>query len=299
MTIATGSSFEFIRSVSSPPALLSGDIETGTFIYTFSGTNIISPPLDNFIGSRTDVIFPNTVTAASYTYRAINENQGVLTLTGSGGFNLPLTGRFGAGNASFMDLFESSSTGEDSNQLELDISFSSDGSFVDPGTATMTMLGSTSPFDRVRAPLKIRLKDGRQVPENYNPNIDPNRPSLITPVSLDDSIITFTNTGLGDPSFDFTLQFVADAVGLPGNPPTEVGTALQRIAGSPVDDAVDYTWKRTLGTDSGTLVVSGGGNTFDGIYTLNFAGVDNGTYVGEADADTVDENEVIGTFLLD
>jgi hypothetical protein len=299
VTVANGGSFEFIRNFSSPPALLSGDIETGTFIYTYFGTNWITPSLENFIGDRTDVQFPNFLSVASYQYRAVNENQGVLTLTATSSLLLPVTGRFSANNGSFMQLFTSDSNGFPNNQVELDVSFTSNGTTISANVATMAIPGSTSPYDRVRSPVIFRLVNGAPIPENYNPDLDPLRPSKIAPVSLNNKVISFTNTGFGDPNYDFTVEFVADAEGIPGNPPTEVGTGLQRIAGSVIDDAVNYTYQRINGTDKATLVISNGGNTFDGRYTLDFIAFDQGTYLGEVDAGTPDVNEVIGTFVVD
>lgn len=294
LTIAGRGNFEFIRSAGSPPALLSGDVETGTFIYNLTGLNRAA--LDNLVGSLTNVTFPNGVATATYTYRAINANQAVLTLTGVGQFGGAPTGTL-LPNPSNMILFTSDSDGNVNNTVEIDISFSTNGTTIQTEISTMFQVGSISPFDRVRAPMVIVLKGGGLVPENYNPVLDPLRPSLIAPVSLGATRIDFTNTGLADPNFDFSIQFIADAVGLPTNPPTEVGTGLLREAGAVVDDAINYTWQRIPGTDSGRLVVSGAGSTFDGGYTLDYVSSDQGSYIGEVDAGTPDINEVIGTFL--
>ncbi len=291
MKVATGSSFEFVRSSSSAPALASGDIETGTFFYNFIGTNILTSALDNFIGSKTDVVFPSSITAASYTYRAVNANQGVLTLTGSGNFPTTLTGTYKAGNASNMRLFD-----EDffftSDQVEFDISWGANGGKADPGTAAMRIINSFDPFDRVRAPLTMTLKVGGSLPLNYNPVIDPNRPSKVVPQTLDDQFIAFTNTGSFDPNFNFTIQFITDATPPPSTPEgTEIGTGLMRINGAPaITPGVDYTFRPILGTDTAEVVITGS-STLDGSYILNFLGTDNGSYTGQGVGNT-------GTFLV-
>ena len=300
LTLDTNVRFEFVRNTGTAPALLPGDVETGTFYYTLGGVQLRQYP--NQGGDNSDTRYPDAVSNASYTYRAINESSAVLTMTGIGINDLNTTGGFNANNGSFTYLFNSSSGGGVNNTVVIDLTFASNGSYITPNTTTTSIPGSPNPqWDVIYVPAGIRLVAGGFVPENYNPEIDPNRPSKIVPASLNNLIVNWTNTGIPDPNFDFTVQFVAQATGLPKSneaDPDEIGQGLLRVAGSAVDDAVDYTWRRIAGTDNGVLTITGSNTTFDGVYNLSFMGADNGNYVGEADAGTVNVAEVTGTFFI-
>lgn len=290
-------SFEFVRTSGTSAALVSGDIETGTFFYSLSGNQLRT--YSNTSGDNSDCRFPDSISGASYTYQAINETSALLTLTGTGINDLDDTGSYGAQNNSFCFFFNSDSDGNVITQVEIDLAFQSNGSTIDPGTSTVRIPGSTSPeFDIVRIDTSIQMSTGASVAENYNPSIDYLRDSLIAPETLNNVVMNFTN-GIPDPTLDFTIQFVTQSSSYDLDYEyDEIGQGFLRIASSPVTDAVDYTWMRIAGTDDGTLIISGSNTTLDGQYTLSFVGVDNGTYVGEVDSDTDDIGEVSGTIFL-
>lgn len=290
-------SFEFVRNVGTQGAVSTGQVETGTFFYTLAGNQLRQYP--NAQGDNSDCRYPDSVTGASYTYRAVNESSGVLTLNGVGVNDLVTTGSFNANNGSFTFFFNSDSGFLVVNRIEIDLTFEGNGVFVTTGVSTVRIPGSSFPnFDTVRIPSAFSLAAGGSVPENYNPTVDFSRPSRITPSSLNALLIRFTN-GIPDPNFDFTIQFAASAnfsTGTDTTAPDEIGQGLLRVAGAVVDDAVNYTWKRIGGTDTGTLTVTGSNRTYDGVYTLAFTGPDNGNYAGQADAGTANVSEVTGSF---
>ena len=291
--------FEFVRNTGTPPAAFNGDVESGTFFYTLGGVQARQYP--NIQGDNSDVHYPDSISTATYTYRAINDASGLLTLNGFGVNDLILTGTYNARNGSFGQFFNSDSAGNVINKLEVDMTFTAAGGSITIGTTTVRIPGSTTPYwDTVRIPATVKLAAGGLVPENYNPTIDFLRPSRLCPASLTDTLINFTN-GAGVVANNFTIQFTADANGIIRTgplTPDEIGLGLMRIADAPIDYAVTYTWRRVPGTDTATLVLSGGNNTFDGSYTLAFAGTDNGIYTGTADSMTPDPAVVSGTFNI-
>ena len=292
-------SFEFVRRAGTTAAVLNGEVESGTFFYTLAGVQRRQYP--NIGGDNSDCRYPDSITGASYTYRAINDTAGLLTLNGVGVNDLVTTGTFNANNGSFCYFFNQDSNSKVVNQVEVDMTFAAAGGSVSIGTTTVRIPGSTAPqYDTVRVPSALKLASGGLVPENYNPNIDYLRPSRLCPATLNNTLVNFTN-GAGTATNDFTIMFTADAGGISHSDPLapdEIGQGLMRIAGAVVDNAVNYTWRRIPGTDNATLVLSGGNNTFDGSYTLTFAGVDNGSYLGTVDALTLDIAEVTGTFKI-
>ena len=163
--------------------------------------------------------------------------------------------------------------------------------------STTTEPGGDPLYDTVIIPAAISLVSGGPVPTNYNPTLDPDRPSEIAPESLNNKRFQFTN-GSANPNLDFTIQFVADTGSSTPSNIDEIGMGLLRVSGTAVDNAVDYTYTRTGGTDDAILVVSGSGTTFDGRYTLRFGSAQSGAYIGEVDGDTVDAADVTGTFTV-
>jgi hypothetical protein len=297
LTLSNNVTFEFVRNAGTPAAVANGSFETGTFFYRLGGAQVRQYP--NVGGDNSDTRWPDSISGASYVYRAVNNESAVLTLNGVGVNDLVTTGNFNANNGSFTFLFNSDSGGTVSNQVDVDLTFRSTGLNVDTDVATVSIVGSAflDTWDTIRVPAGVRLVSGAAVPENYDPVIDPFRPSRIVPESLTNSLYRF-NHGGADPQFNFTLQFTRDLVGVGGSTTTETGSALQRVAGSVTDVGVNYTWTRIGGTDTGRLVISGGNNTFDGGYILSFAGPDSGAYVGQADDLTPDPAEVTGTFTV-
>ncbi len=309
LQIDTEVRFEFIKNLSSPAALKSGEQETGTFIYEplFAATIIDEKvtqhrTYENLAAGRTLTAFPASIAIASYTYRAINESSAVLTLVGQGASTFHFGHQIPFLNAG--DPF-----GTPTNVVQIDLTFSSDGSNVSTNIVTFSLPESpvVSTLDTMRIPSKIGLAAGGSVPENYNPPVDLNRPSKIAPESLSGLLLTAKN-GIPDSSKDFTIQFVKDA-GYYGNPsdpktPDEIGQGLLRVAGSAIDVALDYTYRRIGGTDNAELVLSNipdnplqpFNKSLNGSYTLAFLGKENGTYTGKVDGDTTDAADVSGTF---
>jgi hypothetical protein len=299
-----GLRLEFIRNRGSGLATNPGDFETGTFIYALSGNQLRQ--YSNRGGDNSDVRWPDDVTSATYTYQMINETSGILTLDGFAVNDLTITGQFDANNGSFCYFFESDSLGNVITQVQIDMTFESIASdqFVQlTAFSDVRIPGTAAPqYDIVRIPSNARLigaLGGGLIPFNYLPEDDSTRPSRIVPITLNNTTVQFTN-GLGNTALDFSIQFVRDAVDTtdPSVEPIEIGTGIMRIDNVPVINAIDYTWQRIPGTDNATLVINNSGTTLDGSYTLSFSGVDFGTYTGVLDGDTVDINDVIGTFFI-
>jgi hypothetical protein len=321
LSLDTNATIEFIRNSGTSPAVYNGDVETGTFIYTAAASYNTIRAYDNLSGDQSNFRYPASVSTASYTYRAINDTSGELTLTGTGTIGTTYTGGSGGTiiNDSWIRLFVSTSPQTNvsgSKVAKVIISFTSTGTFVTSDVVTLSLPESSfvSTLDTVRIPTAIKLATGGSVPENYNPVIDPLAPSKIAPESLSGLLLVATN-GTPDPTKDYTLQFVADASGISGNPsnrPDEVGQVTLRVYDTSVPSileavtsAANYTWTRTGGTDKGVLVLSGipdvGSLPFDlsinGTYTMEFLGTQNGKYTGTVDGDTLDAAEVTGTFI--
>lgn len=298
LRLSTNADFEFVRNTGTSAAVEDGDIETGAFFYHLVGNNRTTFP--NTAGTNSDTRFPDSVSSATYTYRAINTNSAILTLHGIGFSDLNISGSFNANNASFVYLFESFSTGGVSRDVEVTLTFSNTGGVAATEISKVALVGSPSSFDEVRIPTSIRLVAGGSVPTNYNPYVDPLRDSRIAPKYLGTPNKFFDFTSTAGPTFNMTIQFQRDTgISIPnGSAYEEVGHGPLTVNGVTVIGGVDYTWGRIAGTDTGKLTLSnaGVGSTFNGEYILSFVGTNTGTYQGNADSDTVDPNEVSGTF---
>jgi len=295
LTLSNTNNFEFTRHAGTPPAALNGSMETGSFTYSRNGNELHY--IENSAGSRSNVFFPDTLNGngGTYTYLGQNDGGGVLILTAKGSTNNTIDG--GAPRLYLVpdtDLFIATADGDPSTQLRIDLTFTATGSTVSTGVSSTKMVESSNPFDDLDCATNIFLTAGGSVPVNYNPYIDPLRPSKITPASLQKKLFRFEHGG-GDSSKDFTLQFASEVTGT--DTVVEVGSAIQRIGGAIGDaPAVNYTWTRIGGSDTGRLVISGGGNTYDGTYTLTFLSSSSGNYLGSLDADTTDISDVTGSF---
>jgi len=295
LILDTSVRLEFIRSTGTPGAIANGDVETGAFIYTLGGLQLRT--YRNSTGGNSDVRYPDEVSTAAYSYRPINNSSGVLTLTAVGSSDLITTGIFGADNGSFVYLFESDSNGIENHVVVMDVTFTENGSFITSNAATVSIPGGNPQFDTVLIPTTVSLAAGGLVPTNYNPLLDPNRKSKISPESLNNKRFQFTN-GIPNPSLNFTIQFASEALGPIVTNIDEIGLGLLRVNGAAVDRAVNYTYTRTGGTDDAILVLSSSNTTFDGRYTLRFAGRENGMYIGNVDAGTPNAADVSGSFFL-
>ncbi len=295
--------FEFLRNTGTPPALKSGNVEVGTFIYNRGGNEIRQHP--NQGGDTSDTQYPDKLNSVTYSYLAVNETSAVLTMDGIVDNDLTTSGGgFDADNGSYTFLFQSDSAGNPISQVQVDLTFSTDGSAITPDVATVRIPGSAMPwFDVIFVPAGLTTDTGGPVLENYNPQVDPNAPSKIAPPSLDNLTIVFTNGT--DPTYNFNIQFVTQAT-FPNKTnatdPDETGQGLMTVNGNPLVGAMTYSWRRINGTDTGVLVI-GGINppdpvTLNGSYVLDFLGLDNGPYNGSLDGNTTDINEVTGTFFV-
>ena len=298
-----GVTFTFARNVGTDPAVANGQIETGSFTYTPGATNI--QQFQNINGDLSDITFPDDLSDRTYTYLAVNDNSGVITLDGVSIDDLDQSGTFNAANNSFAYYFHSDSATSSNMVLpthptvQMDVTFSNNGAAgVSISGLVLAIVGSAFPELDTTLPQNVNftLENGEPVPVNFNPIVDPLSPSRIVPESLSGRLILFTN-GVPDPADDFTVQFVRDAT-LPSQNVDEVGLGLERVAGSVVNIGVQYSWTRIGGTDNATLFLSGGGNTFDGSYELQFSSADSGIYIGTVDAGTPDAAEVSGTFVI-
>ncbi len=321
---------EFIRNLSTQGSINTGDVETGTFLYTPTLASNVLRNYDNISGSKSNFRYPGSITAATYSYRAINESSGILTLTATGTFDSSFSYSYYAGlsgsgvilNDSWIRLFytysPASLTGV-TRIAEIAITFSSTGDSVTSDIVTLRLPESplVSTFDTVRIPTSVRLAAGGAVPLNYNPTVNPLRASKIAPVSLTKRLLSGKN-GIPDLTKDFTIQFVADAASASGSSSSvetqEVGHGILSVYDSTlvpaglraISGALDYTWRRIGGTDKGELILSNIPDdavlpfdvSLNGSMILNFSGIENGIYTGSVDGDTVNAADVSGTFLI-
>lgn len=314
--------FEFVRNSGTPAAVNNGDVETGTFIYTNQRAGISLTSYDNLNGDKTNFQYPLSVTAATYSYRAINDSSAVLTLTASGTFDFFITSQPGSNfvfNDSWIQLFFSHSplvTVANSRVAELAITFSDQGSFVTSDVVTLRLPNSpvVSTLDTVRIPTTVSLATLVPVPTNYNPAVTERAPSRIAPASLSNRLMSATN-GIPDTTKNFTIQFVSDgSVTDTSADSQEIGRGILSVFDSTlvppgltaVGIALDYTWRRIPGTDRGELVLSNipdnpslpFDTSLNGTMVLNFTGTETGSYTGSADGDTVNPADVTGTFIF-
>lgn len=323
MSLDNLTTFEFIRNTGTAAAVKNGEVETGTFLYN-SGAGISIRSYNNIGGDQSTFQYPLSVSAATYTYRAINNNSGVLTLVANGVFDFRVTippGVVFPFNNSWIQLFFSHSpvtTIPNARLAEIDITFTDQGSFVTSDTLTLRI--PNSPFvntlDTVRIPSTITLATGGSVPLNYNPVSVERAPSKIAPASLGNRLMRATN-GIPDQNKDFTIQFSSDGVlggGAVTADSTEIGRGLLSVwdasttppGFTAVGIALDYTWQRTGGTDTGILVLSNIPNvpalpfasSLNGRMVLSFSGQETGSYVGTADGDTPSAADVTGSFFM-
>jgi len=324
LKLGGGVQLEFVRNSVSSGALKDGEEETGAFLYTSKMGAVNFRIYDNIGGSQSNLWWPQEVIGGTYKYRAVNSTSGVLTLKGTGTIQstyYSVKGQVLNSSAvipfirgSFYDYYINGTYYyyyyyDSTNVVEIDLTFSSSGNSVSTNTVTMRLPESrlVGSLDTVRVPSSITLNTGGAVPENYNPEIDPNRPSKVAPPSLHNLLISATNGT--DVTKNFTIQFVKDGSYTgPGNSsagPDEIGTGLLRVAGSPVDVALDYTWRRIGGTDTAQLVLSNIPDdptlpfdaSLNGTYTFSFLGAGTGTYAGIVDGDTASVADVTGTFI--
>ncbi len=310
ITLPGGVAFSFSRNTGTSPALTNGETETGSFVYSPPAINL--QQFQNINGDMSDISFPDALSDRTYTYQAVNENSGVITLTGVSSNNLNQTGIFNAANQSFTYYFHSDSgtaliTSPATNpSVQMDITFNNNGGItVSVSSIVLSIVGSNFPNLDTTLPISpaFTLAGGGSVPFNFNPEVDPNRPSAIVPESLNGLLVFFTN-GAPNPADDFRVQFSSDFTFDNINNPNidEVGSGLQRVgANSDLTltggESVGYTWRRIPGTDNATMVLSLGGNTFDGSYELQFTSENTGSYIGTVDDGTTDVGQVSGTFI--
>ena len=324
LNFESSASFEFIRSTGTAGAVNNGDVESGTFLYTPKVAADVLKTYDNLNGDQSNFRYPLSVTAATYTYRAINDSSGVLTLNATGAFDPTFTlppGATVALNDSWIRLFYSYSPiafTSNTRVAEIAITFKDNVSFVTSEVVTLRLPESplVNTLDTVRIPSTISLATLGPVPLNYNPVVTGRAPSRIAPATLTNRLMSATN-GIPDATKNFTIQFIADA-STPGfataADSVEIGRGLLSVynpASVPpgltaVGIALDYTWRRIAGTDRGELILSNipdnpalpFDTSLNGTIVLGFNGTESGTYSGSADGDTVNPADVSGTFFI-
>lgn len=324
LDLDASASFEFIRNTGTAGAVKNGDVESGTFLYTPKIANNALKLYDNLNGDKSNFRYPLSVTAATYTYRAINDSSGVLTLTATGSFDPTFTLLPGANtalNISWIRLFFSYSPQvfvSNTRVAEIAITFKDNVSFVTSEIVTLRLPESplVNTFDTVRIPSTISLATFQPVPVNYNPVVTERPPSRIAPATLTNRLMKGTN-GIPDATKDFTIQFIADA-STPGvateADSVEIGRGLLSVFNptsvppglTAVGIALDYTWRRIAGTDRGELILSNipdnpalpFDTSLNGTIVLSFSGTESGSYTGSADGDTANPADVTGTFII-
>lgn len=302
----------FFPDTDIPGAIFNGDIETGAFEYTFLGNGVVDgKAYDNVINQRSNVVYAVSVVSGTYTYQAINDDSGNLTLTGTGTPPLgpPYTVEDAVATNSLLMPFVQSSPAPlfpfPTQVVEMNLAWvETDGNVnVDRVTLSLPQSPVVNTFDTVRIPSSFRLFDGSDIPVNYTGPENPDNYGNVVPATLDGLLLNAIN-GIPNTAFDFTLQFTATETGLfPGNDftlPEERGTVLVRVrdAGNTTFVvaalAAPYEWRRIPdGSNTGELTISGIPDNpllpFDtqlnGSMDLNFPALEAGTYTGN-DAST-------------
>ena len=309
---------QFYPTADTATALRDGDIETGSFDYNLLGAED-GPIGDTYLdvnNELSDAFFSIRVTGGTYTYRALNTNQAVLTMTGIGQAPLaPYPHRSTpTANPSLMVLFAFTTPAPFpivTNIVEVLMTFDEDAGFVlfETGTVGLPESPFVNSYDTVRMPISgFSLFDGERVPIDYIGPEDPDGYGNIVAPTLDGFLFTGTN-GIPDITKNFRLDFTADFTGLDsgtdGLLPEEIGTCIISVdngAGTGVLEAVsgaaDYTWRRIRGGNTGELVLSNitdgpypFDSQFNGSYILDFVALDSGSYTGA-------NPNLTGTFVI-
>jgi len=290
--------FSFIRGMSSPKAVNDGDTETGTFIYTFARS---SADYESVEGYTIKAVWPYRIGPATYTYRAINDTTGEITLTSSNFmFN-----DFPAGGSSIIHEFFSNynAVGDPmpTSTIRMLVSFESTGSTItttnmrmeDPDTPNI--FGGGGPLDLISSSVlgtPIFRVQGSSLPYNYNPVEGPgDRHSKLSIEKLGGTNVEFTDDA--DVTQSFSMVFTTT-----GSLPEidDVGEASYRSNdGSVVISAAGYSYDRILGSDDALLVVSGG-TPNDGTITMTATSV--GTTTQDYAGTYVTASGRTGTFLV-
>ena len=272
--------FEFIRSFSSQGAALDGQSETGTFFYNLTGVQyILLSPINQ--AQQIGGAFPDQLSGGTYTYTALNSTSATLTLRGSANVAGTITGvpPLESVEAYFFIFGRDGTT----NEVTFDITFTEQGNRVTVDTILARIGPNPLTQDRfLLSNSNVQLRTGSPVPPNYNPPLDPLRPSRIVPTALGGSLLDMDVAG--GTAEDFTLQLTQ--TGAPSTGPngtvSETGMAVQRVGpgGATIFSGASYTWSRIPGTDDGTLVISNGDPALNGEYRLAFASPLAGTFSG-------------------
>ncbi len=287
--VIDGQRFAFNRTIGTPAAISNGDIEVGTFLYTASsgdaGNLVFNYESVDSELADADVSWPTEIQTVGYQYIPNTNLSGTLILEG---FDV------NASQAGPVNVFGQSQFDID-NELTIELVFTTNGSTINLGQTVIRSLngGQLGPEGYVVNTASIETSNSTPVPENYNPEIDENRPSKIVPESLDGDLFRGNNDT--DDANDFFILFGATGTRqTPSDPADEWGLgSLVVDGGAAIIDGLSYEWTRIDGTDTATLRIFGvqAPNTFmNGTYLVTFLGNDNGTYDGGAPERT-------GTFL--
>lgn len=278
--------YEFIRSATSGKATNSGDIETGSVLYTRLRSEQTHQTSNNVTLEITE---PSSVGSATYTYQGINDVSGQLTIdfenaeysglgvvNEAGGapnaraFSRSFTINFGAGSTSLL-----------SSTTRLTSTFTPYGTVISGVFVASTHLdrsaeddvaGYTSVDATLLGTCRTQTDAGSIASAGYDYDPDFNkRQSKVSPASLNGYLYSFVDGA--DTNDNFTMDFTKGAV-IPTSGFEETGTNVFTPAGAGfIVGAAGYDYKRIAGTDSAQVIISGG-TAQDGPMTMIYGSGD-------------------------
>ena len=295
LTMSGGNAtFEFIRGSASGRAIDSNDIETGTFVFSSTSTRAPYRSVEN---GFVDVIWPRTVGVTAYTYRALNDTSGELTLAVGTDtqWNIITGGTIGTFTPDYS-YFDGRIVSGAAGPSSLVMLVSFDGSSTagirldDPDNPTAGT-GSSSTFTTGSFTV-----GGQPLPANYNPtNSSTTQVSEFSLPEITGTNIEFVDTASTANSFSLLPTSTATTVS------GEVGQTIYRDnAGTALGGAADYSYALDAGTDNATMILSGG-TPVDGTITLTYtsaASNSDGSQIQQAGGSYTTSSGRSGTFAV-
>jgi hypothetical protein len=281
MTVNGLFNVEFRKASNSSIAEQNGQQETGAVIYVQVNENLT---LTSITGKNVICYAPNTLGSATYTYTAINDNQGEIRIVG----NTPTYPRLVDPTTIIVDegwdIFPTDGAvpGTDST-LVFNVTFATDGNTItglnnllfaptDIANAVTFVGGAVTTEDltiQTAGTLTVAATS-EPVPVNYGgTGVD----NTLANESLDNRTISFTpNTG----AF-YSVDFATTSqLPLVNNVSSESGKVIVKGSGGLVIVSEStYSYSTIPGTDNATLTIdSDSGTLADGTYTLDFTSVE-------------------------